>query len=156
MVQFEESREVNLSLASVIEHETSLGKASSFTWQASSSLIHLTCLSWSCPIYHHGLSTHCPLHAVSSFVPILTALLLAWMPFTTSFAWLTIDIIALKQLEDPPLYAQHTCCILLPSSDITCALPAPQLNSQLLEGSSYGWLIFVPGLEYMLVKVLFN
>ena len=43
-----------------------------------------------------------------------------------------------------------------PSRGITCVLLALPLNSQLLEGSSHGWLISVPCLGYTLVEVLFN
>ena len=118
-------------------------------------LICLACLSNSCPISHHAyqpLPTLCCFFSLCPYSHLSSCLL----------AFRHIICLTHHRYHGPeaagrpsslhPAHLLHSA----PSRGITCVLPALPLNSQLLQGSSHGWLISVPGLGYTLVEVLFN
>lgn len=116
---------MNLSPASGMEYQTSLGKAGSFAGRVLPDYLLPTHLSWFLspfPTMAYRLppiSAPFPLCASAPTCP-------AWMPSTNSLAWLSAGIITPKQLG-APLCIPGTAAAFPPSHSrgITCAWSAP-------------------------------
>lgn len=116
----------------------------------------LSCLPLnSCPISHHAyqpLPTPCYFFSLCPYSHLSSCLLAFRHIICRTHTPGAMAQNAGRPSSLGPAHLLHSA----PSRGITCVLPALPLNSQLLEGSSHGWLISEPGLGYTLVEVLFN
>ena len=87
------------------------------------------------------LTNPCPLVLFLLLVPVLTPLL--HIICLTHHRYHGPEA-AGRPSSSHPAHRLHSA----PSRGIACVFPALPLNSQLLEGSSHGWLISGPGLGY--------